>query len=163
MTNVWKDQKLAIMAIVFLAITMMLYPSVVLAGLDSILDWEGTGGNLTTVFPTLGGIVPIFGMLFLVVIVFAALSMIVMGGIKAYKAEEKGQMLILAMVLIMVFLMIYTIVLDAIDEALQAENLASYTGLESILQIVPLIVFVVIGFEIVGLIGGAAKQAIKQK
>ncbi len=163
MANVWKDQKAALIAMIFLAIAMMLYPSIVLGGLDSILDWEGTGGNLTTVFPQLSTIVPIFGMLFLVVIVFAALALIVIGGLKAYKEEEKGQMLIMSMVLILIFLMVYTIVLDAIDTALQSPNLDAYTGLESILQIVPLIVFVTLGFEIIGLIGGAAYKTVKQK
>ena len=163
MTTIWKDQKPALLAMIFLAISLMLYPTVVLGGLDSILDWTGTGGNLTTVFPQLSSIVTIFAMLFLVTIVFAALALIVMGGVKAYKGEQAGQMLIMGMIMIMIFLMMFTIVLDAVDEALASANLASYTGLESILQIVPLLVFVVIGFEAVGLIGGGAYQSVKGK
>ena len=44
MTTIWKDQKPALLAMIFLAISLMLYPTVVLGGLDSILDWTGTGG-----------------------------------------------------------------------------------------------------------------------
>ena len=156
MTSLWKDQKPALMAMIFLAIAMMLYPSVVLGGLDNIMNWTGTGGNLTTVFPQVESIVSIFAILFLIVIVFAALGLIVMGGLKAYKGEEAGQMLIMGMIMILIFLMMFTIVLDAVDEALQSGTLDSYTGLEAILELVPLLVFVVIGFECVGLIGGAA-------
>ncbi len=162
MTSLWKDQKPALLAMIFLAIAMMLYPTVILEGLDQILAWTGTGGNLTAQFPQVESIVTIFAMLFLIAIVFAALSLIVMGGVKAYRGEEAGQMLIMAMIMILIFLMMYTIVLDGVDEALQSANLASYTGLEAILTIVPLLVFVVIGFECVGLIGGSAYTMYKK-
>jgi len=141
-----------------LVIAMLVFPMVV-TSVDGIMGWTGTGGNISQ-FTGLASIAPIVPLIILVVVVFALLGgAVVQSYITAKKGDNWNFGIIMGLIMMVISLTFYTIILDSVATVLASANIGDYTGLESVLKIVPMLILVVIAFSGVGLAGysGAKK------
>ena len=142
-------------AMIFLAVGFIIYP-IVLDGTDSIATWQSA--NYSAGPPQSGytvadftGLSPVVGITPLIVLLGFVVAGAIEGfmGIKMIKGDSSGKldiaglmMLAIGLIFISVALIIFPVVLDGVATALDAAVGGTYTGLEPILSVTPLIVLV---------------------
>lgn len=152
----------ALMGLIMTAIAFILFP-IVIEGTETIMGWTGTGGNITQ-FTGLQSVVQIAPMIVFVFVVFGGIGLATYGGVKAAKEEKMTMALLLSLIMIAISFVIYPIVMDGTDTLLAAiaDSSYTYTGLESIASIAPLLVFVGMLFGGIGIGGYAVSKKFKK-
>jgi len=145
-----------VVGLIMLAILFILFPTLVVTGSDTIIDWTGTGGSTIGNFTGLEAIVSIGPMLVFVAVLFAGLGSVAVGGVRTVTEGHAGMGMLLGVIVIGICLTVYPIVLDGTNELLNSAGIASYTGLEALAKIAPLMVFVSMLFTGIALIGYGA-------
>lgn len=151
MFNMKGGSGMALMGLIMTAIAFILFP-IVMEGTETIMGWTGSGGNITQ-FTGLQSVVQIAPMIVFVFVVFAGIGTTVYGGVKTAQSGKVGMAMLLGLIMIAISFVIYPIVMDGTDTLLAAIDASSYsyTGLESIAKIAPLLVFVSMLFGGIGL------------
>ena len=106
------------------------------------------------------GIAP---MIIFVFVVFAGIGVTAFGGVKTAQSGKIGMAMLLSLIMIAISFVIYPIVMDGTDTLLAAIAASdyTYTGLESIASIAPLLVFVSMLFGGIGLGAYAGYKKLK--
>jgi len=134
-------------AMIFLAVGFIIYP-IVLDSTDTILAWTYTGTTANATISTFTGLEPVTGITPLIVLLGFVVAGAISGfmGIRMLRSGEGSlnpaslMMLGIGLIFIAVALIIFPVVLDGVATAMDSTSIATYTGLESILKVTPLIV-----------------------
>jgi len=156
------SKTIVFMSMVFQAVFFIVF-AIILEATNSITSWTGTGGNLTTVFPTTSSIVPIIPLIIFVVLEFGALAGAAWGAKKTAEEEKLGTAMILAVIMLAVGLIMFKIILTAAATLLGNTYMSSYTGLKSVVEIAPMLILISYVFESVGTAVYAGYRASKGK
>lgn len=134
-------------AMIFLAVGFIIYP-IVLDSTDTILAWTYNGTSSFTI-SDFTGLEPVAGITPLIVLLGFVVAGAITGfmGIRMIRGTEGGSlnpsslmMLGIGLIFIAVALIIFPVVLDGVASALDSDSISTYTGLEAILKVTPLIV-----------------------
>jgi hypothetical protein len=151
---------LTLIGMVFQAIMFIIF-AIILSSVDNIMGWTGTGGNLTTVFPTVASITPIIPLLIFVILFFGGALLTGYGAKKTIEEGKLGIAMLLSVIMLAVGLLFYRIILDSAATLLAYPTMPNYTGLSSIVSIAPMLILVMYVFESLGTAGYAGYKAIK--
>ena len=152
MFNMKGGMGVALLGLIVTAIAFILVP-IVIEGTESILGWSGDSGGNITQFTGLESVVGIAPMIVFVFVVFAGIGVATYGGVKTAQSGKMGMAMLLALIMVAISFVIYPIVMDGTDSLLAEIEASSYTytGLEAIAGIAPLLVFVTMLFGGIGL------------
>lgn len=143
------SKTLVFMSMVFQAVFFIVF-AIILEATNSITTWTGTGGNLTTVFPTTSSIVPIIPLIIFVILEFGALAGAAWGAKKTAEEEKLGVAMIMSVIMLAVGLIMFKIILTSAAALLGNAYMSAYTGLESVVEIAPMLILISYVFESVG-------------
>lgn len=144
---------------VITAILFILFP-IIMTMTNLVMDWTGGSGGNISQFTGLESIVSIAPLVIFVFFVFGNVAFTTYGAIKA-SGGKLSTALLISLVMIAVGFLFYMLVLDGADALLDDANIGDYTGLESVVSIAPLIIFVSYIFGAVGTTAYAASKKIK--
>lgn len=144
---------LALMGLILTAVAFVLFP-IVMEGTEAIMGWtaQGNASQNITQFTGLEAIVGIAPMIVFVFVVFAGIGIAAYGGYKTAVGGRVGMAMLLGLIMIAISFIVYPIVLDGCQELLDTIDASAYeyTGLEAIVGIAPLLVFVSMLFGGIG-------------
>jgi len=144
---------------VIIALMFIIFP-VLMTAVQAAMDWTGTGGNITQ-FTGLDSILPIAPLIIFVAMMFGSIGLTSYGAARTAREGKMSIAIILSIIMIAVGFLFYGIVLDGADELLNDADIASYTGLEAVVGIAPMLVLVTFVFSAIGIAGYATYTKVK--
>lgn len=164
MFNMKGGMGIALMGLIMIAIAFVLFP-IVIEGTETIMGWTGDSGGNITEFTGLESVVSIAPMIVFVFVVFGGIGVSAYGGVQAAQSGKVGMALLLALIMIAISFVVYPIVMDGTDSLQVAIEASSYTytGLDAIVGIAPLLVFVSMLFGGIGLGAYTGYKQIKKR
>ena len=144
------------------ALMFIIFP-VLMDAVGEIVGWTGDGTGNITDFTGLNSVLPIAPLIIFVAMMFGSLGLTGYGAVRVTKEGKINIAIVMSIIMIAVGFLFYEIVLDGAQTLLNDANIASYTGLEAVVGIAPMLVLITYVFGALGTAGYATYTKIKSK